>query len=311
MKIGILFSGQGAQFTGMGMDFYKESEFFRSQIEKFNSYSERNLPELFQNQHHELEQTRNVQPAIVAMSLALFRLLQQDIQQLEVAGMIGLSLGEYSALLAAGAFETGTGMQLLQARADYMQEDADRVLGAMAAVMKADPQKVAEICRQAATKEQFVGIANYNSPKQLVIGGEKAAVGRAVELLKAAGIKRVIPLKVNGAFHTPLFKETSRKLTENLHNTAVLAWTIPVISNTTGKPFTRVDLKNTLAQQVIKPTHFAEGLNYLCANYQPDLLVELGPGKTLTRFAKQTVTEIPAVSVENWQQYQQLIAQMK
>ncbi|MFT8727309.1 MAG: ACP S-malonyltransferase [Liquorilactobacillus ghanensis] len=311
MKIGILFSGQGAQFSGMGIDFCQKSEFYRSQIEQLSQFSNHDLIKLFQNENQELNQTSNVQPAIVAMSLALFRLLQHDVPTIEVTGMIGLSLGEYSALLAAQAFDTEAGMQLLQARADYMQQDADRIPGAMAAVMKADEQEVAAICRQASTPEQFVGIANYNSPKQLVIGGEKTAVDRAVALLQEKGIKRVMPLKVNGAFHTPLFKPTSQKLAQHLQSMSILPWKIPVISNTTGVPFVAADLKKTLAQQVIKPTHFAEGLTYLCHNYQPDLLVELGPGKTLTRFAKQTTAEIPAVSVENWQQYQQFIEQMK
>lgn len=311
MKAGILFSGQGAQYSKMGADFYQNSQAFRQEFTTLSTYWGKNLVEICQNQHHELAKTINVQPAISALGLGIFDQLRLDLPQLEIVGMLGLSLGEYTALIAAGALDHWKGIKLLAARAAYMQTDADQTPGAMAAVLHADQQEVANICQAAATENEFVGIANYNTDQQVVIGGHYQAVKRAVAMLKAAGIRRVIFLKVNGAFHTPLFAATSLKLKKILAGINPHPWQIPVISNTISQPFTPQNLQEILARQVVESTHFAACLRYLKKNFQPDILIEVGPGRTLSRFALQLEPDLPAITIGKWEDYQTFLTKLK
>jgi [acyl-carrier-protein] S-malonyltransferase len=311
MKAGILFSGQGAQYSGMGADFYQNSQAFRQRFDVLSTYLEKDLVEICQNQHDQLTKTINVQPAIAAFGLSIFDQLRFDLPQLEIVGMLGLSLGEYTALMAAKALSPKEGIKLLAARAAYMQADADRIPGAMAAVLRANQQIVENICQAASTENEFVGIANYNTDQQLVIGGHFQAVKRAVAMLKAAGIRRVIFLKVNGAFHTPLFAATSLKLKKALANVKPHPWQIPVISNTISQPFSPQELQKILARQVVEPTHFAACLKYLKKNLQPDILIEVGPGKTLSRFAQQLEPDLPTLAIGKWEDYQTFLTKIK
>lgn len=311
MKAGILFSGQGAQYSKMGADFYQNSQVFRQEFNTLSTYLGKELFEICQNQHDELAKTINVQPTIAAFGLGVFDQLRIDLPQLEIVGMLGLSLGEYTALIAAGALGHQEGIKLLAARAAYMQADADQTPGAMAAVLRADQQEVANICQAASAENEFVGIANYNTDQQLVIGGHYQAVKRAVAMLKAAGIRRVIFLKVNGAFHTPLFAMTSLKLKKALAAIKPHPWQTPVISNTISRPFSPQNLQKILAKQVVEPTHFATCLRYLKKNFQPDILIEVGPGKTLSRFASQLEPDLPAVAIGKWKDYQTFLTKLK
>ncbi|KRM88887.1 ACP S-malonyltransferase [Liquorilactobacillus vini] len=312
MKVGILFSGQGAQFSNMGLDFYQNSKAYQETLKRLSGYLQKDLVAFCKNQHNELLQTKNVQTAITAFGLGVFHQLQQDLPTIETVAMLGLSLGEYTALMAAGAFDEKTGIRLLQARADYMQADAEQTDGSMVAVLRADVQKVAKICQQVTGEvKHFVGIANYNTEQQVVIGGQSEAVQRAITTMKDQGIKKVISLKVSGAFHTPLFKNTSQKLANYLTNVSVRNWQIPVISNTTTEKFVPNKLKITLAKQVISPTHFADCLKNLQKNYQPDLLIEVGPGKTLSKFANRTLPDVPVVAIGKWETYQKFLTTIK
>lgn len=223
---------------------------------------------------------------------------------LDVAGMLGLSLGEYAALIAAKAFSPEDGIAVLKDRARFMQNDADETKGEMAAVIKADPVLVAKLCDEASHADEVVSVANYNTPKQLVIGGHAAAVERALSLFEENKIKRVIPLKVSGAFHTPLFQKTSFLMERRLADVAVQETSVPVISNTTVQPFEKKTLKQILAQQVISPTHFGDCLQFMVKHSGVETVVELGPGKTLCKFAKQIDRNLNCYHIDSLESYQ-------
>ncbi|KRL04982.1 ACP S-malonyltransferase [Liquorilactobacillus oeni] len=304
MKIGFLFSGQGAQFSSMGLDLYRDDQEYRSLIDHFSEALKLDLLEIYKDKKGQLSKTEYVQPAIVAMSLGIYKMLQRDFPSLEVAGMLGLSLGEYAALIAAKAFLPEDGLAVLKDRARYMQSDADETKGAMAAVIKADPALVAKLCDEASTNDEVVSVANYNTPKQLVIGGHIAAVERAQKLLEENKIKRVIPLKVSGAFHTPLFQKTSFLMERRLAEVGIRETSVPVISNTTTRPFEKKTLKQVLAQQVIAPTHFGDCLQYMLTHSGVDTIVELGPGKTLCKFARQIDRGLTCYHIDSVESYQ-------
>ncbi|AUJ29366.1 MAG: ACP S-malonyltransferase [Liquorilactobacillus hordei] len=307
MRIGFLFSGQGAQYSEMGLDFYQEDELFRSLIDEVSSSIGIDLPTVFKNQDGQLSQTKFVQPAIVAMSLGIYQMLRRDLPDLDVRGMLGLSLGEYSALIASGAFDVADGFNVLKDRAAYMQADADETEGAMLAVMKTEHDVIAEICEQASTNDEVVTFANYNSPSQVVIGGHKKAVNRALDLFREQNIKKVIPLNVSGAFHTPLFQKTSFQMERRLADVTIHKLTVPVYSNTTGKLFSKDTIKQILAQQVILPTHFGECLQEMITTDEIDTVVELGPGKTLCKFTKQIDRQINNFNIENITTYTKFV----
>lgn len=310
MKFGILFSGQGAQQTNMGLDFYQADPLFAQIFDHASELVGYDLVKVAKNENGELNQTKYVQPAIVAFSYALFQLLRRDLPELTVSGAVGLSLGEYSAIMAADLVSFDEGMPALRDRALYMQADADATPSAMAAVLKPDVATIEELCAKYTTADEVATIANYNSPKQVVLGGTTAAVKAVMADLKEAG-GRVIPLNVSGAFHTPLFKNSSTKLATRLAELNVTPAAFPVMSNTIVAPFTPDNLAQTLSQQVIKPTHFADCLTKLIDQTDMDAVLELGPGSVLTKFAKQIDKSKQRFAIGDLAGYQAFVAQMK
>ncbi|KRL03041.1 ACP S-malonyltransferase [Liquorilactobacillus capillatus] len=307
MKIGFLFSGQGAQYSQMGLDLYESDQEYRAAIDEAAELTGMDLKAIYRNENNELAQTVYVQPAIVAMSLGITRMLKRDLPQLNVRGMVGLSLGEYSALIAAGSLNFKDGMQVLKDRATYMQSDAEETDGAMVAVLKTDIELIKKVCQEASTATEVVCPANYNSPKQVVIGGNKAAVDRAIKLFHEQEVKNVIPLKVSGAFHTPLFKKASTLMGRRLANVRFEKTTVPVISNTTAQPFIADQMQEVLTQQLITPTHFYQCVDYMIAVLGIDTVVEIGPGQTLSKFTKQINRDIERYHIDSQTNYQKFI----
>ena len=307
MKIGFLFSGQGAQYSNMGLDLYESDSIYRETVEQASALTGMDLGTIYRNENNELAQTVYVQPAIVTMSLGITRMLKRDLPQLDVRGMVGLSLGEYSALIAADSLDFENGMRVLKDRAMYMQSDAEKTDGAMAAVMKTDIDVIENICKKASNETEVVCPANYNSPKQVVIGGNKAAVVRAIKLFHEQEIKNVIPLKVSGAFHTPLFKKASSLMGKRLANVQFEKTTVPVISNTTAQPFAPEKTKEILTRQLTSPTHFHQCVDYMINNLGINTVVEIGPGQTLSKFTKQIDKKIERYHIDNQSNYQKFI----
>ncbi|KRM95791.1 malonyl-CoA-[acyl-carrier-protein] transacylase [Liquorilactobacillus aquaticus DSM 21051] len=307
MKIGFLFSGQGAQYSKMGLDLYEADQVYRKAIDQASTLTGMDLNAIYRNENNELAQTVYVQPAIVAMSLGITRMLKRDVPNLDIRGMVGLSLGEYSALIAANSLSFEKGMQVLKDRAMYMQNDAEETDGAMAAVMRTNIDTIENVCQKASNDTEVVCPANYNSPKQVVIGGNKAAVDRAIELFHEQEIKNVIPLKVSGAFHTPLFKKASTLMEKRLANVQFEKTTVPVVSNTTAQLFEAEETRAILTRQLVSPTHFHQCVDYMINNLDIDTVVEIGPGQTLSKFTKQIDKTIERYHIDNQSNYQKFI----
>lgn len=280
MKLAYLFSGQGKQFPQMGQDLYAQEPLYRQTIDQAADVLALDLKDA-----SIFDDPQNVQVAILAMSVGLYRVLAQDLPL--PAGMLGLSLGEYSALVAAKALDFETSLKLVQDRSRYMAQAAEQNPGVMAAALKTNYDLVAQAC-EAAQKVGKVYPANYNTPEQVVIGGEATAVAEATRYLKANGIKRVVPLKVSVASHTPLMQPASDLLATRMASVTFTQPAVPVFSNTTTAPFTAASVKDTLISQLVQPTHFSTCLQKL-AEVKPDALIELGPGETLTHFAGKTL----------------------
>lgn len=304
MKFGLLFSGQGSQKTGIALDFMNDP-LFNETIKLASNVSQIDLERVFQNEEGQLEKTRTLQPALVAFEAGIARMLERDLPDLQVGGMIGLSLGEYGAMYASHALGLSDTIKLVSARAQYMQADADKVENAMAALIKPDLPEIEKVLANLQAEGKQVYVANYNSPKQVVIAGVKQDVAQATAEL-ADYAKKIIPLNVNGAFHTPLFNEASKKMHEYLKHVTFLKNQVPVISNTTMKPLTN-DWGEVMERQLAVPTHFGECLKYLIKESQLEATLEIGPGKTLTSFAKQVDRNLKNYRIGNLAEYQQFI----
>lgn len=309
MKLAILFSGQGSQFTDMGLDFYQESPIFKDCVDKASEIADFKITSVFANDGDKLSETKYIQPAIVAMSIGIWKMLQNTLgDKLAVEGMVGLSLGEYSALIASQKLSFSDGMSVLKDRAIYMQDDANKVDSKMAAII--DPQ--IEVIEKLCTDYPNVYVANYNTPKQLVIGGdgeELVDVVDRIDSLNAA--KKIVELKVSGAFHTPLFTNASQKMKKRLSNVTFTEGSNLVVSNTTMRPFEKDSLAEILAKQIIKPTHFGECVQYLIDNKKIDTVLEIGPGKTLSKFTKQIDKSIKRYHISKLSDFKKFMDSVK
>lgn len=303
MKLGLLFSGQGSQKPGIGLDFLSDP-LFSELISAGSAASKLDLPKIMASEDGELKETKNVQPALVAVSYGIYRMLQRDLPKMPVAAMAGLSLGEYGALMASQALTPDEGLPLLTDRGQYMQDDADRVQSAMAAVLNPDVDAVEKVC----DRYEQVWIANYNSPKQLVIGGVSDQVKQAAaDLKKQQAAKRVVILRVSGAFHTPLFNQARQKMHQRLQSVHFAEPAVPVISNTLIQPFTADNIAGVMERQLAVPTHFGEDLQYMVDHEGVDATLEIGPGKTLTRFAKQVDPDAQHDHISKLVDYEQYV----
>ena len=305
---GIMFSGQGAQKAQMGLDCYQSDQDFKETIDAASEVLKMSLPEILQNDQGQLAQTKYVQPSLVAVSLGFYRMLQRDLPQLTIGAMVGLSLGEYSALIASRKLDFKTGMQLLKKRAEAMQTDSEQNASAMEAIMDPQIEKVNQLCKQLTVDGKQVSIANYNSPNQIVIGGTIKAVQEAADTIMQKKLaSKAINLKVSGAFHTPLYQHTETVLKQALEDVKFHITSIPVMSNTTGKPFELDDLASILAQQVVCPTHFQACFEKMVADYHVDAVVEIGAGRTLSKLAKTINPNVSRAKITNYKSYQKFL----
>lgn len=303
MQLGILFSGQGAQKPGMGCDLLADETFSKT-LEQASEAAELDIVKLLKSENGELNQTRYVQPALAAFSLGIWHMLQRDLPNLPAAGMVGLSLGEYPALMAAESLAIDAGFALLKDRGQYMQKAADEVASTLAAVIDPDIAQVEKICAQLPD----VWVANYNSPRQLVIGGTQAGIKEAVERLNASqAAKRVIKLNVSGAFHTPLFDGARQQMKARLRDVEFSQPKVPVISNTIVAPFQAKETAAILERQLAVPTHFGQDLQYLIDHQKIEGTLEIGPGKTLSKFAKQVDAGLKREHIETRLDYENFV----
>ncbi len=271
-----VFPGQGAQFVGMGKDLYDNNAEARELFERANEILGFRITDLmFAGTDEDLRQTKVTQPAIFLHSVILAKSLGADFHPDMVAGH---SLGEFSALVAAGALDFEDGLRLVAARAGAMQKACELTDSTMAAVLALPDEKVEEIC---AGIDGVVVCANYNCPGQLVISGETAAVNAACEALKAAGAKRALILKVGGAFHSPCMEPARAELARAIEATDIHRPVCPVFQNVDALPHTDpAEIKANLVAQLTAPVRWTQTVRNMIADGASEF-IELGPGKVL------------------------------
>lgn len=295
MRTAILFPGQGSQNVGMGLDHYQSNSKFRSIIDEADELLGYSLSEImFEGPSDELTQTKYTQPAIFVHSYALFTTLD-----LQPNVMAGHSLGEFTALTAAGSLEFEAALELVALRGRKMQDAGDENPGTMAAIIGMDDEVVDEICTEATDEiGKPVVPANYNCPGQLVISGDIDAVHKAVDLAKERGCRLAKILPVSGAFHSPLMRSAFEALQDKLENTTFFRPRFKVFSNFTAKP-TRdeAELKENVLQQLVNPVKWTQTLLNMEKD-EVESFVEVGPGNVLQGLTKRTLKD---VNIEGYQ----------
>lgn len=298
MKKAMLFSGQGAQYTGMGKEFYDTFSCAREVFDEADEALSFSLTKLCFEKEREtdLHLTEFTQPAILTMSIAVMKVLLAHGVSADIAA--GLSLGEYSAYVASGAFSFMDTVRLVQKRGRFMTEAVPAGKGSMYAIMGLTEENIASICKEV-SQTGFAAPANYNAPGQIVIAGEAAACDEAAALAKEKGAKMVVKLHVSGPFHTALLRPASERLAVLLKELSIQKMTIPVVTNVTGQVVEKEDdIVPLLIQQVMSPVRWTDCLATM-AKMGADTFIEAGPGKALSGFVKRTLKGVTIVNVED------------
>lgn len=297
-NIAFVFPGQGSQSVGMGKELYDNYPVAKAVFDEADKALGFSITDMcFNGPEEELRKTFNTQPAILTMSIACFRILQEKGVMPSVVA--GHSLGEYSALVAAGALTFTDAVQLVRKRGQFMQEAVPLGEGSMAAVMGMERSEVIRICQQAQAEVGAVQAVNFNCPGQIVIAGTTAAVDKAIELLKAAGAKRAIPLPVSAPFHSTLLKPAAVRLAGELEKIIVSDAQIPVVANVNGKAVQQAAaIKQSLVDQAASPVLWEDCVASII-DTGATTFIEVGPGKVLTGFTKKIAKEAVTLNIED------------
>ena len=291
-KTAFIFPGQGAQVCGMGQDFYENSETAKAVFDRATELLGFSVPELCFEKNDRLDITEYTQAAMVTTSVAMMKVMEERGIHADVAA--GLSLGEYCALAAAGVMSDADAITTVRQRGILMQQAVPVGIGSMAAVLGMEASAIEEVL----ASMDDVQIANYNCPGQIVISGKKEAVEAAAESLKAAGAKRVIPLKVSGPFHSRMLTEAGKKLGQVLEQVPVSKPQIPYVANVTAQYVTDAEsVKPLLEKQVSSSVRWQQSVEMMIAD-GVDTFIEIGPGKTLSGFMKKINRNVTVLNIE-------------
>ncbi len=292
-KTALLFAGQGAQVVGMGRDLAEKYPAARAWFDRANAALGYDLAAIcFTGPEAELTKTENAQPGIFLASWVAFELLKEQVPALQFAATAGLSLGEFTALAAAGAISFEDGLSVVRQRGQFMQEACEATRGGMAAIIGLDEAPTREVCAAAG-----VVLANLNCPGQLVISGETEKIAQAVELAKAKGARKALPLTVAGAYHSPLMASAQPKLAAALARVQIVSPAVPVLSNVTaGVHGTPVEISARLVEQVTSSVRWEQSIRLLLAQGFTRF-IELGPGTALSSFMKRIDKTVQLLNV--------------
>ena len=290
-KTALLFAGQGAQVVGMGKDLADQFPSAKTWFDRANAALGYDLAAIcFNGPESELTKTENAQPGIFLVSWVAFQLLKERAPALKFEATAGLSLGEFTALTAAGAMSFEDGLRVVRQRGKFMQEACDVTKGGMAAIIGLDEGPTREACMEAG-----VVLANLNCPGQLVISGEAEKIAKACEIAKAKGAKRALPLPVAGAYHSPLMASAQPKLAAELATAKISAPAVPVISNVTAQAHDS-EISKKLVEQVCASVRWEESMRALLAQGY-SRFIELGPGTALSGFMKRIDKTVTMLNV--------------
>lgn len=290
LKTAFMFPGQGSQYPGMGKEIYEKYEEARNIYEKASQILGIDVKKLcFNISKEELSKTENTQIAIAVTSLAILEVLKKNGIQANMS--VGLSLGEYVALIYSGILSLEDGLRLLKKRGTYMGSLVPNEEFAMAAVIGIDSTKIEEICENLQSRGLYVSIANYNYSMQTVISGNKEAIEQASINLKELGAKKVIPLNTSGPFHTKKLEKAKQCYEKELEKVKFNKGNKLVIKNIDGMPYTEQEnLKDILAKHIVSPVRFDKSIKYMKDN-GVDTFIEVGPGKALSGFVKKELKD--------------------
>lgn len=304
-KIAFMFPGQGAQYVGMGKDFYDTIPLCKEIFEKAGRVTGLDVEKLCFEENEQINITEYTQIAMLAAEVAMLKALEAKGIKPDVTG--GLSLGEYGALVASGVMSQEDVFKIVRKRGIYMQE-AVPTGGAMTAVLGLDTKVIEKVCESI---DGMVTIANYNCPGQIVITGEEIAVKEAMEKLTEAGAKRCVPLKVSGPFHSPMLKGAGEKLAKELEEVTIQDIAIPYIANVTADYVTsKDDVKPLLQKQVSSSVKWQQTIELMIKD-GVTTFIEIGPGKTLTGFMRKINRDVQVLNVEKVEDLEKVAEALK
>lgn len=305
-KIAFIFPGQGSQYPGMGKDFYEGYAIVRETFEQANDILGRDLKKIIlEGPEDVLTETRNSQTGIYVVSIAYLRLLQKQFPDLKPSVCAGLSLGEYSAVTAAGYLSFEEGLPLVQYRGQYMNDACEKHKGTMAVVLGLDADAVEAIVKEVNLPNDLWA-ANFNCPGQVVISGTLKGIEAGTQAAKAKGAKRVLPLPVHGAFHSGLMKEAEERLRPHVEAIPLKESSTQLVMNVPGNLVNdRAEIRNNLIRQVTHPVRWEQGIRRM-EESGVNLFIEIGCGKALSGFNKR-IGNMPTISIEKVSDLEQVV----
>ena len=294
-KTAFVFPGQGAQYVGMGKDFYEREAVSREVFDKAGQITGLDLPAICFEENEKLDVTEYTQIAMVTVETAILKVLEEKGLKPDVTA--GLSLGEYAAIVAAGAMEMEEAFAVVRRRGVYMQEAVPEG-GAMAAVLGLENSVIEEVCSRT---EGIVTVANYNCPGQLVITGQADAVSRAGETLKEKGARRVVPLNVSGPFHSQMLTSAGERLRKDLDRVHLKEFSIPYVANLTADYVTSPEkIRELLERQLTSPVKWQQSVERMLGD-GVDTFLEIGPGRTLSGFVKKISKQARVLNIDRYE----------